>query len=124
MLHNIGNFLAYYGSLSAVIGALLLPVNWLVTTKYFNKKPKIKKIYNPFSHIYLIFAATMQYALLITFKGGAKKSIYKKIYSNINFRDESRPIDKLLSYTFVVLFIGGMILMCIALIFLGLAKVI
>lgn len=75
MMYKIDNLIAKYGSWLFAVGLIFLPINWLITNKYLDKKSNIKRIYNPLSHIYLLFAATMQYALLVVFKKGGKSLV-------------------------------------------------
>jgi hypothetical protein len=110
--------LTFYGGWSFLVGMLIvLPIFWRITTKYFNNKLGFKYIYNPLGNDKLLIGmCSIQYATLIVFRRGAKKSIDRAIFKDIDFREKARKKDKLLAFTFVVLTYGGLLMVIIAVI--------
>lgn len=118
MIDMIVGFFGQFGGLILLIGFVILPINWWITTRYYDNKLGFKKIYNPLRSKWFPFMVTMQYASLIVFKRGAKKSLDRFIFKEINFRKKARIIDKILAFEFVILVYGG-ILICLVSVFLS-----
>ena len=98
----------------AVFGFLvtfpLLSIIWLITGRYYDNQLGFKKVYNPFAQGNVLpgfLMRAMQYGTLIVFRRGAKKSYDRLVFGDTDFRELARPIDKFLSFSFVIIGMGG-----------------
>jgi hypothetical protein len=113
-------WIGYIGGIMFLFsGFILIPILSFVTTRYFNNKLGFKKFNNPLGKDWLMpgFAGG-QYATLIVFRRGAKRSYDRYVFGEIDFRKKARLIDKLLYFAFVILGYGGMLLMVIDIIYM------
>ena len=127
ILQNIFHFLLSIGGYAFLFGGLILwPLMWPITGRYFDNHVGLKKINNYYADSSFIlprgFIRTCQYATLIVFHRGAKKSIDRDIFGDMDFREKARAIDKILAFSFVVIFYGGLLLAGIAAALAGLIK--
>ena len=107
---DIGITIVIFGGYGFLIGIPLLFVFWLVTGRYYDNQLGFKKVYNPFAQGNVLPGFLMrsgQYATMIFFRRGAKKSYDRLVFGDTDFRELARPIDKFLSFSFVIIGMGG-----------------
>jgi hypothetical protein len=126
-LHDIPHLLAYIGGVPFLFGAFVLwPLLWPITGRYFDNHVGLKKKANIYAETSVIAPKGLtragEYALLIVFRRGAKKSIYRTIFGDMNFREKARTIDKILAFSFVITACGGLAIIAIAAFMAGLLK--
>lgn len=113
---GIGEIISYIGSYIFAIGCLALPFVWFSTGRYFDNVIGLKKINNPVADAHIIlksFFRAGQYATLVVFRKGTKKSYDRRIFGEFDFRVHARTIDKIFSFLFCIGFYTGMIVMLI-----------
>ena len=124
MIYNIGQGLLYVGgTMFFIAGFILIPVLSLVTTRYFNNKLGFKKFNNPLGKDRLMPGfAGVQYATLIVFRKGARRSYDRYVFGEIDFRKKARMIDKIISFSFVIFGYGGAFFAVLSAICFGIVK--
>jgi hypothetical protein len=114
--------LAQIGGSIFLIGCLIMLPLSFITVPYLNKKLGLKKLYNPLGQDFLIGSPSIQYATMIVFNKRTKKSSYtRSVFGAIDLQENARLIDKILSYLFVILAGGGILLDLFSLLLVGLS---
>ncbi len=117
-------YISAYSMLIAII--MMIPVGFIVG-RHFDKW--FKDTYNPlFEHNWLYpiksIGRGMQYANLVVFKKGMKKSYDRMIFGDFDFRAHARIVDKIFSFLFVSTFLMGCFFGVIYSVFLIISKLI
>lgn len=88
----------------------MLIIEWVITVRHFDNIIGLRKINNPVadSHFMKFLFRAGQYATLIVFCKGMKKSYDHRIFGEFDFRAHARTVDKVLSFGFCILSYGGL----------------
>ncbi len=118
MLNVLSLFLIHLGGYMFILGCVLILPLSLLTVPYLNKKLGLKKLYNPLGQDFLMGSSSIQYATMIVFNKRTRKSYYTRaVFGSTELRANARFIDKLLSFSFVILACGGGIILLVSGIF-------
>jgi hypothetical protein len=97
-----------------LVGCIIILFLSIIIVPYLNNKLGLKKLDNPLGQDFLIGSPSIQYAAMIVFHKRAKKGLYNHyVFGNIDLHSNSRLIDKVLSYLFVLFACGGLVLVLI-----------
>jgi hypothetical protein len=125
-LQSILHFIGGIAVCLFLFGAFVLwPLMWPITGRYFDNRVGLKKKANIYAETSIGpkgFIRTIEYALLIVFRRGAKKSIDRAIFGEMDFREKARTIDKILAFSFVIITYSGFGIAGLVAITLGLIK--
>jgi hypothetical protein len=127
-LHDIPHLLAYIGGVPFLFGAfVILPLMWPITGRYFDNHVGLKKSANLYAETSVLtpkaLTRTLEYALLIVFRRGTKRSAFSRaMFGDMDFREKARTIDKVLAFSFVIIFYSGFAILGIGALMAGLLK--
>lgn len=112
---DIGIRIIQIGGCMFIVGSIMAPFVWFVTTRYFDNLIGLKNVFNPIADAWFpkwVFR-TDQYVTLVVFRRGMKKSYDRRVFGDFDFRAHARTIDKVLSFVSFVFGYGGLALILI-----------
>ena len=120
-------FFGYISAYSMLFAIIMIIPTGIIVGRHFDKW--FKKTYNPFISTNWMYPCKtigrgMQYAILVIFRKGMKKSYDRMIFGDFDFRAHARLIDEIFSFMLIVPFFIGCFFGIINSIFLIISKLI
>jgi hypothetical protein len=108
---SFGMLLVKIGGPACILGFLFfMPFAWFFTTRYFDDKLKFERIKDPLEEAFFFAKYTFRplvYAGLIVLHRAPKKSMLRRFYGDLDFYNAARPIDKIISFPFIIITFSG-----------------